>query len=330
MSLFVVKPGLLTLVQDTGRWRYQRYGVVVGGAVDAFAARVANLLVGNDDSAAVIEMALMGPELRAEADTLVALCGEGFELKINGKPVPKDRPAAVAAGETLALVPGRRGARAWLAVAGGVDVPVVLGSRSTYVRGRFGGLEGRPLVAGDRIELGEPVNWAMPLWRQLRAEGTLCPRWSVRPETLGRISGGNLVRAVRGPEWDLFNEESRRSFFGATYTVTKDVDRMGMRLQGPALALTEAREEISSAVNVGVVQVPTSGQPIVLLVGRQTVGGYPRLAAVATVDLGKLAQMKPGDSVCFEEITVAKAHELLLGREKDYERVRTGVARMIF
>lgn len=330
MSLLVTKPGLLTLVQDTGRWGYQRFGVVVGGAVDAFSARVANLLVGNPDDAAVIEMALMGPEFKAEADLLVALCGAGFELKVGGVAVPKDRPVAVAAGETLALVPGPTGARAWLAVAGGIDVPVVLGSRSTYVRGRFGGLEGRPLVAGDRLRAGEPAGWAMPVWRQLRAGRTIFPPWSVRPETLGRVSGGVAVRAVRGPEWDLFTAESRRTFFGATYTVTKDVDRMGMRLNGPAVELANTREEISSAVNVGVIQVPNSGQPIVLLVGRQTVGGYPRLGAVATVDLGKLAQMKPGDAVRFEEITLAKAHELLLAREKDFERVKTGVARMTF
>lgn len=329
MSLLVTKPGLLTLVQDTGRWGYQRFGIVVVGAVDVFAARVANLVVGNEDQAAVIEMTLLGPEFRAEADVLVALCGSGFELRVNGVAVPHDRPVAVAAGESLALVANAKGARAWLAVAGGIDVPLVLGSRSTYVRGRFGGLEGRPLVTGDQIKLGAATPWAAQLWQQLRAGRSIFPTWSVRPETLGRIAGGVRVRAIRGPEWEHFSEESRQTFFGAAYAVTKDVDRMGMRLQGPPLALTTPREEISSAVNVGIVQVPTSGQPIVLLAGRQTVGGYPRIAAVATVDLGKLAQMKPGDQVCFEEIGIVQAHELLLGREKDFERVRTGLARML-
>lgn len=329
MSLTVLKPGLLTTVQDQGRPGWQRHGVVVGGAVDAFAARMANAVVGNDEQAAVLEMALLGPELRAGQDLLVALCGAGFELKVGGHAAPHDRPVLVRTGEVMAFAPTGRGARAWLAVAGGIDVPLVLGSRSTYVRGRMGGFEGRPLIAGDHVRIGRPSDWATGLAGQMKAKGLAAVSWSVRPEMLGRNPGGACVRAVRGPEWDLFNEESRRTFFGTNYTVTKDVDRMGMRLAGTPLALGEPREEISSAVNVGVVQVPPSGQPIVLLVGRQSVGGYPRIAAVATVDLGKLAQFKPGDPICFQEITLAKAHELLLSRERDFSRVISGLSRLV-
>ncbi|MBI2516962.1 MAG: biotin-dependent carboxyltransferase [Opitutae bacterium] len=329
MSLTVLKPGLLTTVQDQGRPGWQRHGVVVGGAVDAFAARVANVVVGNAESAAVLEMALLGPELRVGQDMLVALCGAGFELMIGGRAAPHDRPVLVAAGETMAFAPTDRGARAWLAVAGGIDVPLVLGSRSTYVRGRLGGFEGRPLIAGDKVSVGPPPEWAKGLAGQMKARGRTTVPWSVRPETLGRSVGGATVRAIRGPEWSLFTELSHREFFGTDYAVTKDVDRMGMRLEGVPLALREPREEISSAVNVGVVQVPHSGQPIVLLVGRQTVGGYPRIAAVATVDLGKLAQFKPGDPIRFQEITVEQAHELQLGRERDFARVISGLSRLV-
>lgn len=329
MSLTVLKPGLLTTVQDLGRPGWQRHGVVVGGAVDAFAARVANAVVGNDERAAVLEMALLGPELRAGQDLLIALCGAGFELMLGGRAAPSNRPVLVKAGETMTFAPASRGARAWLAVAGGIDVPLVLGSRSTYVRGRMGGYEGRPLIAGDQIKLGRPAEWAIGLLGQLKAKGQTTVPWSVRPEMLGRSPGGAAVRAMRGPEWELFNELSHREFFGTSYVVTKDVDRMGMRLEGAPLGLKAPREEISAAVNVGVVQVPPSGQPIVLLAGRQTVGGYPRIAAVATVDLGKLAQLKPGDPVSFQEISLAQAHGLLLSRERDFARVISGLSRMV-
>jgi len=328
VSLTVLKPGLLTTVQDQGRPGYQRHGIVVGGAVDAFAARVANLAVGNDDRAAVLEMALTGPELRAGQDLLVAVCGADFSFKVGGHAASRDRPVAVRRGEVLAFGPARAGARAWLAVAGGIDVPAVLGSRSTYVRARIGGHEGRPLVAGDVLAVGRPGPWATQLWQRLAGGGSRSPAWSIRPETLGRVAGGATVRATRGPEWDHFTPEARQAIFGAEYEVTKDIDRMGMRLTGPALMLKEPREEISAAVNVGVVQVPGSGQPIVLLVGRQSVGGYARIAAAATVDLGKLAQFRPGDRIRFEEIALAHAHELLLARERDFARVRSGLARM--
>lgn len=329
MNLAVLKPGLLTTVQDQGRPGLQRYGIPVGGAVDAFAVRVANALVGNDDGAAVLEMALLGPELRAEGDGLVALGGSGLEMKVDGQPVPSDRPVAVGAGEVLAFNPARTGARAWLAVAGGIDVPVIQGSRSTYVRGRMGGFEGRPLIAGDVLATGAASEWAERLRRRLRAEGQRQAAWSVRPETLGPTNHSAGVRLMRGPEWPLFTPQSQHTLFNTSYAVTKDADRMGTRLEGAALALQAPREEISSGMNVGIIQVPPSGQPIVLLVGRQSVGGYPRIAAVATVDLGRLAQFKSGDRTTFREVTVAQAHQLLLARERDFLRVKSGLTRMV-
>lgn len=329
MSLTVLKPGLLTTVQDQGRPGYQRHGIVVGGAVDAFAARVANLAVGNEDGAAVLEMALIGPELRAGRDLLVALCGADFGFRLDGREAPRDRPVAVRGGEVLSFGPARDGARAWLAVAGGIDVPRVLGSRSTYVRGRIGGHEGRPLVTGDTLKVGTPGGWATSLWPQLARTTGRAAAWSIRPATLGRLTGSAAVRVTRGPEWEHFTPEAQRALLTGEYEVTKDIDRMGMRLSGPPLALRVPREEISAAVNVGVVQVPGSGQPIVLLAGRQTVGGYARIAAAVTVDLGKLAQFRPGDRVRFEEITVARAHELYLARERDFARVRSGLGRLI-
>jgi antagonist of KipI len=329
MSLVVLKPGLLTSVQDLGRSGYQRFGVVVGGAVDSFAARVANMLAGNDDNAALLEIALQGPELRFEAETLVAWCGGDFIVKLGSEPLPRDRPVRVPAGGVVSFGLAAHGARAWLAVAGGIDVPLVLGSRSTYRRAGFGGHQGRPLRAGDQLHFGPPAAWAEKILGALRAAGRMATSWSVRPHTLGAPPRDGQVRAMRGPEWDWFTGEAQRRIFASEFRVTKDADRMGVRVEGPALELAVPREMISAAVNAGVVQVPPGGQPIVLLCSRQTVGGYPRLAAVAAVDFGRLAQLKPGDRVRFEEIALARAHELYFARERDLNRVRTGLTRLV-
>jgi antagonist of KipI len=329
MTFTVIKPGLLTTVQDQGRPGWQGQGIPVGGAVDAFAARVANALVGNDDGAAVLEMAVQGPQLRAEQDGLVAICGSGLGLSIGGVDVPSDRPVRVRAGDLLACAPRPAGSRAWLAVAGGIEVPLVFGSRSTYVRGRVGGFEGRPLIAGDVVPAGSPSPWAVAVARDLDAQTSRHVAWSVKPETLGRVAAAGGLRIVRAPEWDRFSGEARELICTTSYVVTKDADRMGMRLEGATLELSEPREEISSGMNVGIVQVPPSGQPIVLLVGRQSVGGYPRIAAVVTADHGRLAQMRPGDALAFSEVTVPEAHRLLVARERDFQRIKGELVRRV-
>ena len=324
----VAKPGLLTTVQDLGRPGYQQYGIVVGGALDGFAARAANLIVGNDDNAAVLEMAQTGPELSFEKETLIAWGGANFDAHLGSEPLPRDRAVRVAAGETVSFGVASTGMRAWLAVAGGVDVPLVMGSRSTYRRAGIGGHQGRPLVAGDTLKLGQPSEWARQILAALRAGARRSTAWTVRPETMGRPAPAGMVRALRGPEWDWFKVEAQLDFFRAKWQATREADRMGVRLTGPMLAREKEGDMISSAVNAGVVQVPAAGQPIVLLPSRQSVGGYPRMAAVAAVDLGRFTQLRPGDTVRFEEITLGAAHELYLARERDLNRVRTGLARL--
>ncbi len=328
MGVIVQKSGLLTTVQDLGRTGYQRYGIAVGGAVDGFAARVANMLVGNPDDAALLELALIGPELRFEQESLVAWCGGDFPAKLDGAPLPKDRPVRVPQGGVISFGPVQEGAMAWLAASGGFDVPVLLRSRSTYRRAKFGGVEGRGLSPGDRLGLLPLTPRAEELLRALRLAGRAAPSWCVKPGALGRPAEAGVLRFVRGPEWEWFAPEVRQLFVDAEYTVTKDADRMGLRLEGPPLTLSAPRELISSAVNTGVVQVPPSGLPIVLSAARQTVGGYPRIAAVAAVDYPAIAQLKPGDAVRFQEIPLARAHELYIARERDLNRVRTGLARL--
>lgn len=320
----VLKPGLLTTVQDLGRHGHQKSGVVVGGALDRFAARVANTIVGNDDNAAVLELAQLGPELRFERDALVAWCGADFDARLGAEALPSDRAVLVRAGETISFGAVRSGLRAWLAVAGGIDVPLLLGSRTTYRRGGFGGHAGRPLRAGDTLRVGEASEWA----RNYQRKAVRVSAWSVRPPTLGKPAAAGVVRAMRGPEWDWFGAVAQRDFFAGTWKATKDADRMGVRLSGPLLAQSETREMISEGTMDGAVQVPSGGAPIVLLASRQTVGGYPRIAVAATVDHGRLAQLAPGGTVRFQEITVSEAQGLFLARERDLNRVRMGLSRL--
>ncbi len=320
----VLKPGLLTSVMDLGRPGFQRHGVVVGGALDRFAARVANAIVGNDEGAALLEVAQQGPELRFGATALVAWCGGGFAPRVGGTELPRDRAFRVEAGEVLVFGPARSGVRAWLAVAGGIDVPPVLGSRSTYRRAGFGGLEGRPLRAGDELRLGEPGAFARA---RLRAAERVSG-WSVRPDTLVSPPPAGAVRAMVGPEAHWFTPEALLLFHGTAWTATKDADRMGIRFAGPDLARSRPEEMVSEGVCDGAIQVPAGGAPIVLLTSRQTVGGYPRIAVVATVDLGRLAQLAPGGAVRFVPATVAEAQGLLLARERNFARVRAGLMRL--
>lgn len=322
MSLTVLKGGLMTTIQDLGRPGFQRQGVVVGGAVDALSARLANVLVGNPENTALLEMALIGPNLCFGSETLIAWCGAGFEPHRAGTSLPANRPVLVREGEAISFGAARSGTRAWLAVAGGIEVPVVLGSRSTCVRSGMGGLQGRPLTAGDRLEWGSPSPWATQMTKALRLNRPRSCAWSVRPETFGQAAKNGQIRVLRGPEWDWFSAEAQHRFFAETYTVTKEADRMGVRLSGPALELEVPREMISSGVGRGVVQVPPNARPIVLLCDCQTVGGYPRLAVVSAADEGRLAQLRQGDRVRFEEISLRQAHELLLAREQDFRRVR--------
>jgi antagonist of KipI len=324
----VLKPGLLTAVQDAGRHGYQRFGVSVGGAADPFALRVANALVGNNAKAAGLEMALAGPRLQFDGDTLVAWCGADFEATLDDQPLPRNRPVRVPAGGCLDFAAAKQGTMAWLAVGGGITVPEVMGSRSTDLIARIGGVEGRRLVAGDVLPVGVASAWTEAMLESLGPSAKNVA-WSLPPERLGLPDEPGLLRVVRGPEWDWFAADAWEKFLRETYRVTRDSNRMGLRLAGPALALSARREMISAAVHHGVVQIPPSGQPILLGADRQTIGGYPRLGVVATVDWTRLAQFRPGDDIRFREVTIAQAHGLLLKRERDFALATGNLARRV-
>jgi antagonist of KipI len=330
MSLSLLRPGLLTTVQDLGRPGYQHLGVLVGGAMDALALRVANLLVGNAQGAAGLEITLLGPTIRFEADYLIALTGADLSPTLNGQPAPMHRPVAVRAGAVLAFGAVRAGCRAYLAVAGGLAVPPVLGSRSTYLRAGLGGWHGRALRAGDELPVGEPPAAGQQLGQAVAKEslaiGWAAARWTPGPTLCPRPRPAPIVRAVRGPEYGQFAAASQRAFWHEPFAITPAADRMGYRLQGPVLQRATGTELLSSAVTFGTVQVPPGGQPIVLLADAQTTGGYPRLAQVITADFSALAQARPGQALRFQEVSLAEAQTLYLAQERRLRALRQAIS----
>lgn len=302
-GLRVVRAGMFTTVQDLGRLGQRAAGVPSGGAMDVIAARVANLLVGNAEDAAGLELTLLGPEIEFLSDALIAVGGAEFSG------VEAWRPVQVVAGQRIKFGAAVKGCRGYLAVAGGLAVPVVLGSRSTYVRAELGGMEGRALRAGDMV----PVN---------AVARTVAEHWWVDPRILPEYGASPTVRVVRGAQAGEFGD----AWLGAEWKVTPQADRMGMRLAGAALVRTGGRELLSAAVAPGTVQVPPDGQPIVLMADAQTIGGYPQLAHVISVDLPLLAQVRPGDRVRFQEVTLGDAHQLWLAREYALGMLREGLS----
>jgi antagonist of KipI len=329
MSVRVIRPGLLTSVQDLGRYGYQKHGVIVSGAMDPFAHRIANLLVGNEERAATLEMTVKGPTLEFEREALIAICGADLSPAIEGRPLPLWKPILVQKGQVLQFGPNRFGTRSYLAVAGGWHLPAVMGSRSTYLRAGIGGFQGRALREGDRLPVGPWPNVSHHIAEQLRdqlgSDGFAAAEWGVTADLLPAYHSTPVIRAMRGNQYDLFTRESREVFFSQPFRVTPRSDRMGYRLDGPTLTMAQPIELISEAVSFGTVQVPAEGNPIVLLADRQTTGGYPKIAQIATVDLPVIAQTKPGDLIRFQEIGREEAERLYLQRERLIRQVKLGI-----
>ena len=309
--LEVLDGGILTTVQDLGRTGYQRYGVPQSGALDSYALRVGNLLVGNSEGAAGLEMTLAGPRLRLLADTVLAVTGADLQAQLNDVPFPPWRATAAPAGAILSFGDMARGMRAYLAVAGGIDVPPVMGSRSTYVRARLGGLEGRSLRPGDLL----PAAWE---GSPDRVEGRRLPDEGVPVPQLPFP----VLRIVLGPHTDAFSPEGVQTFLDAAYTISPQSDRTGYRLQGPPVEHSGRADIVSEGVPLGAVQVAGDGMPMVLLADRGTTGGYTKIATVISVDLPLLAQATPGDVVTFQSVSLEEAHALLREQEEFLDRLR--------
>ncbi|MDB5999158.1 MAG: carboxylase [Rhizobacter sp.] len=328
MIIDVVKPGLFSTFQDLGRIGYQHLGVPVSGVMDEVSHRVANLLVGNDEAEATLEITLLGPTLRFKQGVWMALCGANLSAVLvapeadaaSGVAVPLATPTWIEAGHTLQFGKRRSGLRTYLAVRGGFDVAPVMGSRSTHVRGGIGGLDGRALRKGDLLSLraaDDAASHAEP--------APLSHAVSQALHSLCDTEIGAPIRVTTGREWAHFTPEAQAAFLSQPAVVSAQSERMASRLQGTVLTRCIEGDMLSEAVAFGTVQVPPEGLPIVLMADRQSSGGYPRIAQVATVDLPRLAQVMPGESVRFERVELAAAQRLLLQRSRHFAALRSAL-----
>jgi antagonist of KipI len=302
-ELHILRPGLLTTIQDLGRVGLQCFGMPVSGAMDWFALRAANRLVGNPDGAAALECTVIGPAIRFDHDSVIAITGGDLSPTIDESPAPLWTAIGVRTGSVLAFGARRCGARAYVAVAGGIDVPVVLGSRSTHIRSQTGGLEGRPLREQDRVRVGTPGREVAGLiGRSLPV--SVRPRYDPMPQ----------LRMILGPQVDRFTAEAVDRLLAEPYTVSPEADRMGYRLTGAALPHRGPAEIITDATPPGSLQVPPDRQPILLMADHQTTGGYPKIAVVISVDLPLAAQLLPGDQLRFAPVDAVEAGRLIRER----------------
>jgi antagonist of KipI len=307
--LDVLDGGLLTTVQDLGRVGAQQYGVPVSGAMDAWALRSANRLVGNEDGSAALEITMVGPVLRFDGPAMIALAGAHLGAHLDGRPMAPWQSVAAPAGGELSFAGARDGMRAYLAIAGGIDVPLVLGSRSTLLKVRLGGFKGRALAAGDRV----PIGPCAPVIDRARRR--------LPGESVPVYGHTHTLRVVMGPQDDAFTDEGTRTFLSARYTLGSQSDRVGCRLTGPPVAHRRGADIVSDGTAFGSVQVSGDGLPIVLMADRGTTGGYAKIATVASVDLSRLAQAAPGDEVRFTRVGIDEAQALLRAARAQLDRI---------
>ncbi|HGY12342.1 MAG TPA: biotin-dependent carboxyltransferase [Desulfobacterales bacterium] len=308
-ALKILAPGGYTTVQDKGRYGYQQMGVPISGVLDAFAFQVANILVGNCNNAAVLEITVMGPLIEILVHADIALTGAEMGMTINDQPVQEWRSIRVKPGDILTIQQVKSGCRAYLAISGGIDVPEVMGSCSTYVGGKIGGFHGRPLKKGDVLGCKN----AQLLTEQRRVTSDMIPEY---PSEI-------VIRAIPGPQ-DNFFDEGLNILFSSKFMVTAKADRMGYRLQGPAIQIKDnmPKSIISEPSMPGAIQIPADEQPIILLV-EQTMGGYAKIATVISSDLRWVAQTTPGDSIRFEKVNLELAHLLYIKEKKIIDTIQS-------
>lgn len=310
-AIEVLNPGMYSSIQDLGRVGYEKYGVPVSGSMDHYAHRLANILVGNEESASVLEMTMLGATLKFNQACVIAITGADMAPVMNdGVPVGMWRTVLINPGDTLKLGGVKSGCRSYLAVAGSFTTADVLGSASTYVRGKFGGHEGRPLKKGDALEVGAPTFGLESLQGRF-IQADLVPHYEESLE----------LRVTLGPQEEAFSREGIGTFFSSEYKVTSEFDRMGYRLEGDKVAHETSADIISDGIVRGAVQIPGHGNPIIMLSDCQTTGGYTKIAHVITSDLWKIAQAKAGDVIRFKHVDIDHAQDAFCDAEKTFEGV---------
>ena len=314
MSIRIINGGMLTTVQDNGRIGYQQFGVPVSGAMDPQAAAIANILVGNEDNEAVLEVTMLGPRIEFQEANCIAVTGGDLTPQLDGKSFPMNRAVAVQKGQVLSFAAPRSGCRAYIAFAGGLDIPQVMGSRSTYLKAKIGGLEGRKLDKEDIIAFRAPTAQLPNMEKRAVADAETFTKTDV------------TLRVVLGPQDDAFTEAGIKTFLGETYAVTVQSDRMGCRLDGPVIEHVKDGNIISDGISFGAIQVPSEGKPIIMVADRQTVGGYTKIATVISADFSKAAQIKAGDKIRFVQVGITEAQDLYLDRKAYLRALREALS----
>lgn len=324
MQLNVIKPGIMTTIQDLGRWTYRSQGVPSSGAMDTLAARIANIVLGNLPQDPVLEIAYANASFRTQSAILLAYTGEGGILLAEKRTLPKEKPILIPSGTLLSLTADSHGVYTYLAVAGGWDIENVLGSKSTYVTANFGGLKGRALKAGD--ELSGATDYTETTKRiisKLEGKQVNFPKWSLN--RMSFIHSSKVVRVVPANEFTWFEAGSLLDFLSTPFQLSINSNRMGYQLKGAKLNRSVKTELVSTAVSPGTIQVTNDGDLVLLMADSQTVGGYPRIAQVAAVDLPLCAQLSPGSSISFTEISRSDAEKLYLKRESQFIKLTSAV-----
>ena len=309
MGIIVENPGIQTTVQDEGRFGYQQFGVSPAGPMDTQSFYLANILAGNPRGESALEITFMGPSLKFEKDNIIAVTGANVSPAVDGTPIPMYQAVLVHEGQTLSFGVASGGSRAYIAFTGGLDVPVIMGSKATLMRNKLGGVEGRKLEKGDRIGFCNPK--------------TNLPKRGLRKMEPEKFPEKELtLRVVTGPQDNAFTEEEVRKFFWFGATITNESDRMGIRLEREEpLHHIKDGNILTDGVAFGSIQVPTNGQIIIMMADRQTTGGYTKIGTVISVDLPKLAQAQPGYRVRFVRVGVQLAQDLYLRKQKELRRL---------
>ncbi|MCZ4222617.1 biotin-dependent carboxyltransferase family protein [Pedobacter rhodius] len=326
MKISITKPGILTTIQDNGRKNYQAQAVPRSGVLDDLSARIANIAIGNDDNSATLEFTYAAAEFKAEADSLIAYAGDGAFLISEGKKLPPERPIFVPSGSTIKLTNNPEGAITYLAIAGGFDVPEILGSKSTYLTGHFGGYKGRNLQSGDFLSSRKDLTMrSQHILHSLKGNQISWPSWYVNRSRL-LPADRKTIRIFPAGEFNWFDSESIINFLSKEFSVGLNSNRMGYQLYGNKISRRKNEELLSTAVCPGTIQVTGNGDVILLMADCQTTGGYPRIGQVAAVDLPLCAQLKPNDSIRFTEISRDTAEILYIEREKQLSDLKLAVA----
>jgi antagonist of KipI len=313
MSTIVVQnPGMFTTVQDLGRPGYGPLGVSRSGAADPVSLRIGNLLVGNPEGAAALEMTMLGGTFEFPDGGVVALAGSDF-----GGSIPLHKACVIACGSVVKTTATQNGARCYLCVRGGIAVKPFLGSASTHILSGLGGFEGRALKKGDVLQIGkaciETSLDAAPSLESRATAQTACALMSACATSFPKFS--KTLHVTVAPQYHRFSEAARHTFLSTSYMVSEDSNRMGIRLKGPILEAPQQGHMTSEGVSLGAIQIPSSGQPIILFVEQQTTGGYPKIANVISADLASLGQLRPRDEIRFELVTPQYARYLLHEQE---------------